>query len=188
MVDTKSITYHAVIVLPPIHLSDDRFVDLYLDYHHWRKQSQHDGGCGGSGRPFVRRQVRLMGLEIAPHLALNEPIDQSSDDCQHGQRRNPLGFLKPHRRDSRRILDPPQSRLHRAILLLRGAQKLHLRTLRRASRGRQYGPSPLLFSLGACLRFDPQTIAGCFRRGLCLRRAASTDPVLTLPERLPPIV
>jgi hypothetical protein len=51
------------------------------------------GSPRGIRRAFVARDVLPVLLEMAAHLALDETIDQQPHDGQHGQGRNPLGFL-----------------------------------------------------------------------------------------------
>src|SRR5215475_3664877 len=65
-----------------------------------------------------------MGAQVQTNLSLDNAIDQQADNGEHRQGRNPFGFLEPHGRDRRRVLDPTKTRLYSGILLLIGFENL----------------------------------------------------------------
>ena len=71
-------------------------------------------GRGGRGRgPFIPGDVLVMGVERQSDLPLDHGIPEHPHHREHGQGRDPCGFLQPHRTDGGGMLDPTKARFHR---------------------------------------------------------------------------
>ena len=129
LVNTHSITNDPMIVLDAMDLEAGHIVHSAVHERHWRKEGKHYG-CRGCGRQaFVAGYVPVMLAEIESNLPLDDGIHQQPYDGEHGQRRNPFGFLQPHRADSGGILDPAKARFQRDMLFLIRLEHLGIRTL-----------------------------------------------------------
>jgi hypothetical protein len=106
------------MLLKPVDLEYFRVVDLYVYHHHLGKQGQDDSRCGESCWSLVAGDVLAVRVQIESDLALDQRVDQQSNHRQHRQRRNPLGFLQPHRGNRRRVLDPAEARFYRGMLFM----------------------------------------------------------------------
>jgi len=70
-----------------------------------------------------------MVAEIQADLPLDHSIHEQPHHSQHGQGRNPFGFLQLHGTDCGGILDPAKTRFHRDMLFLIRLEHLDIRTL-----------------------------------------------------------
>ena len=92
----------------------------------WVKRAKTTAAVGMAVAPA--RDVLGMVVEIQSDLPLDHGIHEQSHHREHGQGRNPFGFLQPYWGDSCWILDPAKARFHRDILLLIGLEYLGIRT------------------------------------------------------------
>src|SRR5215831_741372 len=69
-------------------------------HQRYRGEEGEDHGCCGRSRgAFIPRDVLIMVAEIQADLPLDHRIHEQPHDREHGQGRNPFGFLQPHGTD-----------------------------------------------------------------------------------------
>src|SRR5712691_12358084 len=107
-----------MIVLEAMDLEAYRILHGKLHQHHWGKEGEDHGSCGCGRWSFVPGDVLVVVAERQADLPLDHGIHEQPHDSEHGQGRNPFGFLQPHRTDGGGILDPAKAWLHSGILLL----------------------------------------------------------------------
>jgi hypothetical protein len=96
----------------------------------YRGKEGEDHGRGGRSRwAFMPRDLLLMVAEIQADLPLDYRIHEQPYHREHGQGRNPCGFLQPHGTNRSRILDPAKAWFHRDMLFLIRLEHLDIRTL-----------------------------------------------------------
>jgi hypothetical protein len=176
-INPQCITDHTVLILQPIDLKHLRVANLSLSHHHLRKERQDHSGGGSRCQSFIPRQLVLLALQMSPPLPLEPRIPQEANDGQQRQGRNPLRLLQPHRGDGRRVFDPPDPLLHRAMLLLRGVHNLRGRADLCRYSGGQDGPPVVRFRPFQGLCFSSEARADGFSTCLVFRRP-SPPPAL----------
>ena len=93
------------------------------------KEGEDHGRCGRSRWAFIPGDLLIMVTEIQADLPLDDRIHKQPHHREHGQGRNPCGFLQPHGTDRSRILDPTKARFHCDMLFLIRLEHLDIRTL-----------------------------------------------------------
>jgi len=129
-----------MIILDTIDLEARRIVYGDVHEHHRRKEGENHSRCGCSCEPFIPGDLLVIIAEIQSDLALDHGIHQQPHDSEHGQGRNPFGFLQPYRTNGGGILDPAKARFHGDVLFLICLEQLGIRTPFWPHRGREDGP------------------------------------------------
>ena len=164
-----------------------------LHQPHRGKESEDHGRCRRGREPFIPRDLLVMVAEIQADLPLDHGIHEQPHHREHGQGRDPFGFLQPHRTDGGGIFDPTKARFHRDMLFLIRLEHLGICTHRWLQRGRQDGPPVCVLGRDQGLWGHDQAraagpLGGLDRGGLGRRRPASTRPFLRDTDRYDPIV
>jgi hypothetical protein len=133
-----------------------------------------------------------MGKQVKADLPLDDTVDPQADNGAHRQGGNPCGFLEPHGRDGRGVLDPTKPRFYSGMLGVIGLENLWLRPRLRGHRCGAYRP-PLVFlwipqplDLNGCNRSLPKALC----RQLFILRAFSRfqmDDRHRLGRQVPPM-
>ena len=107
-----------MIVLDAMDLEAGRPVHGEVHEQHWRTAGTPHGGRRWSRQAFMAGDVLGMLAAREPDLPLPHRLHQQPHDRAHGQRRNPCGFLQPHRADRRGMRAPAPARFHRDMVFL----------------------------------------------------------------------
>src|SRR5262245_24717488 len=147
------------------------------------KEGKNHGCCGRRRWALIPGDVLSTVAEIQADLPLDHRIHEQSYDCEHGQGRNPCGFLQPHGTDRGGILDPAKARFHGDVLFLICLEQLGIRTPFWPHRGREDGPHVRVLRGHQGLWVYPEAIAALDLRDLRLRRTTSPRPRLRHTDR-----
>jgi hypothetical protein len=177
-INAYGLTDDQMLILDTMDLEACRILHNKLDQHHRGKESKDHGRCGCGRWPFIPGDVLIMVAEIQADLPLDHGIHEQPHDREHGQGRNPFGFLQPYRTDGGGILDPAKARFHRDMLLLIRLEQLGIRTPLWPHRGRENSPPVRILGGNQGLGVHPEAIAALDLRCLRLRRTASPRPLL----------
>ena len=162
-----------MMVVDAMDLQANHIIHSKLDPHNRPQESEDHRRRGCSRGPFSAGDLLVMGVEIQADLSLDHGIHEHPHDCQHGQGRNPFGFLQPPWGDSCGILAPANAGCHRDLLFLIGLEYLGICTHVWRHCGRQDGPSMRVLGRNQPLWGYGKPIADLDLRCLGLRRAAS---------------
>src|SRR5215831_19118132 len=117
---------------------------LELDQGHLYKSGHHHRRRWDGGQAFVARNLLVLDAPVQAHRPRDDTVDQQAHNREPRQGSNPFGLLEPHRRDGRRGLAPPQTRVPGGSWGLIGLENRGIRAgLRRSCRG-AYRP-PMVF-------------------------------------------
>src|SRR5262247_1976315 len=173
-----------MMVLDSMDLMACRLPHSKLHQRYRGKESKDHGCCGRRRGAFIPGDVLSMVAEIQADLPLDDRIHEQPYHREHGQGRNPCGFLQPYRTDGGGLLDPAKARFHGAMLFLIGLEQLGIRTPFWPHRGREDGPPVRVLRGHQGLWVYPEAIADLDLRDLRLRRTTSPRPRLRHTDRV----
>src|SRR4029450_5089719 len=180
----QGVADHEVMRLDTMDVRHRRVVYHQLHQHHWREEGKDHRRSGRGGQALVPRQGLVLLVQIEPDVRWDSHRDEQPPPREHRYRGDPLRFLQPHRRNSRRVLDPPETRFNGALLVAIGPQNLSIGTTLTPNRGRQAGPALLCLSPIEELYVHHHSIALLHLGQLRFRRPSPARPFLPLAERL----
>src|SRR5215831_13162461 len=116
-----------MMILDAMDLAAYRIPHSKLHQRYRGKEGEDHGRCGRSRWAFLPGDLLSMVTEIQADLPLDDRIHQQPHHREHGQGRNPCGFLPPHGTDRSRMLDPAKARFHCEMLFLIRLEPLDIR-------------------------------------------------------------
>src|SRR5262249_41832468 len=111
-----------MMILDSMDLAAYRIPPSQLHQHYRAKEGEDHGRCGRRRWAFIPGDLLRMVAELQADLALDDRVHEQPYHREHGQGRNPCGFLQPHGTDRGRILDPAKARFYSAMLFLIGLE------------------------------------------------------------------